>query len=84
MIDLTEDQMLGMARIAGLHIPEAFIASLNVAVMTATPVAPLAGLVELTVGATVSPGDVGLSSSPHPAATARSSANGSAMKLLFR
>jgi hypothetical protein len=36
-------------------IVEAFIASLNDAVMAATPVAPSMGFVELTVGATVSP-----------------------------
>jgi hypothetical protein len=50
-------------------IDEAFIASLNDAVMTATPVAPLSGLVELTVGAmTSTTGALGLLlSEPHPA-----------------
>jgi hypothetical protein len=57
-------------------IVEAFIASLNDAVMTATPVAPLAGFVELTVGATVSPpGPAGLSSEPQPAAEISSTAS---------
>jgi hypothetical protein len=60
---------------------EAFIASLNDAVMIATPVAPLTGLVELTVGATVSPaGAVGLSSEPHPAIATSRTASGHAAK----
>jgi hypothetical protein len=65
---------------------EAFIASLHVAVMTATPVAPLTGLVELTVGATVSPpGPLGfLSDELHPAIAIRSATNGKPIKLRVR
>jgi len=48
-------------------IVEAFIASLNEAVMTATPTPPLRGLVALTVGAVVSPGGpVTFSGAEHP------------------
>jgi hypothetical protein len=36
------------------EMDELIIASLNVAVITATPVAPLIGLVDVTLGATVS------------------------------
>jgi hypothetical protein len=65
-------------------IVEVNIASLNDAVMTATPVAPLSGLVELTVGAKVSAtGEIGLESL-HPAPTIRSTASGIAAMLLVR
>jgi hypothetical protein len=66
---------------------EAFIASLSDAVMTATPVAPFAGLVELTVGAMLSPpGPLGfLSDELHPAIAIRNTANGNtALILLLR
>jgi hypothetical protein len=66
-------------------IVEAVIGSLSDAVMTATPVAPFAGLVELTVGASVSaPGPLGLSSDEHPAIAIRITASGSADKMLLR
>jgi hypothetical protein len=67
-------------------IVEAVIGSLNVAVMTATPVAPLMGLVDVTIGAVVSlPGDVGLPLSLlHPAETASSSASARMAELLVR
>lgn len=66
-------------------IVEAFIASLNDAVMTATPVAPSAGLVEVTVGATVSTGGTGSSEDePHPAIATSSTASGHAAKWLVR
>jgi hypothetical protein len=63
-------------------IVEAFIASLNDAVMTATPVAPLPGLVALTVGAmTSTKGALGLLlSEPHPAITSSSDASAHAAK----
>src|SRR5689334_22481684 len=54
-------------------IVEALIASLNEAVMTATPTAPLAGLVERTVGATVSVfGPVGSDEQPAISSSAAS------------
>jgi hypothetical protein len=66
-------------------IVEAFIASLNDTVMIATPVAPLTGLVDSTVGATVSPdGLTGLSAlDPHPAIATIRATNG-ATALLVR
>jgi hypothetical protein len=64
---------------------EAFIASLNDAVMTATPVAPFKGFVELTVGATVSPGDTGLvASEPHPAIVPRRTTSAHGAKYFVR
>jgi hypothetical protein len=66
------------------EIVEAAIGSLNVAVMTATPVAPLRGFVDVTVGAVLSPiGDTG-SSLPHPAETARSMGSARAAKRVIR
>jgi hypothetical protein len=62
-------------------IVEAFIGSLNDTVMTATPVAPLRGLVELTVGARVS---VGFVDESHPAITTTSTASGHAEKHFVR
>jgi hypothetical protein len=63
---------------------EDIIASLNVAVMTATPVAPFRGFVEFTVGAVVSTtGEVGdLLLPKQPAETARS--RGSAITARLR
>ena len=66
-------------------IVEAFIASLNDAVMTATPVAPFTGLVDITVGATVSPeGLTGLSFSEHPIIATIRATNGHTAILLVR
>jgi len=65
-------------------IVEAVIASLIDAVMIATPVAPFAGFVELTVGAVVSvPGPVELSES-HPAIAINITANGNAVRKPLR
>jgi hypothetical protein len=69
-----------------VEIVDAIIASLNETVITATPVAPLAGFVELIVGAVVS--TVGLTvfllDAPHPAITTSSAASGIAMRLRVR
>jgi hypothetical protein len=66
-------------------IVEAFIASLNDAVMIATPVAPFTGLVDITVGATVSPeGLTGLSLDPHPTRATIRATNGHTTTLLVR
>jgi hypothetical protein len=55
---------------------DARIGSLKVALMTATPVAPLIGFVDNTVGGVVSGGPLMLSSPPHPAiSTAKGSAS---------
>lgn len=62
------------------EIVEAVIASLNVAVMLVTSLAPLAGVVKVTVGATVSLGPTGLLDDLHPVIATSNPASDKAVK----